>query len=222
MTVIQTVEMVEIRLMNKRVSPTGQGGKKKKITPLAAEVAKIPTVRKIYSHGIHEGAKSEERSSADQRESYRLGVYEDIDVLNHSGERASRPKLLATVLIFRANDTDARDTVDNRVYLPMRAKSKKDGGGVPPTAQGTEKGEKDQESQHGLGRPSGGDADHNRVQKVEGNQEGRAPCVVLRYGCGCCVFAVVVWIRVVEMGGPYIVFARRRRVTRIGAGLSMW
>jgi hypothetical protein len=106
MSVIQTVEMVEIRLMNKWVSPTGQRRTKK--APLAGEVAKIPTTRKIDSHGIHESAKSEERSGADQRESYRLCVYKDIDVLNYSGEHASRLSLLATVLMpmFHANDTD--------------------------------------------------------------------------------------------------------------------
>jgi len=119
MSVIQTVEMVEIRLMNKWVSP----------------------------NGIHESAKSEERSSADQRESYRLCVYKDIDVLSYSGEHASRPSLLATVLMlmFHANDTDTRDPIDNRINLPMRAKSEKDGSGIPPAAQSAEKGKKDQE-----------------------------------------------------------------------------
>lgn len=135
----------------------------------------------LYSHGIHESAKSKERSGADQRESYRLRVHKDIDVLCHCGERASRPSpLLATVLMFHGNDANARGPIDNRIYLPMRAKSEKDGGGIPPSTQGAEKGEKDQESEHGLRRPSGGDTDHNGVQKVEGNQEGRTPCVVLR------------------------------------------
>ena len=192
MSVIQTVEMVEIRFMNKRVSPTGQRGTKKKGT-ISGRSGEIPTARKIYSHGIHESAKSEERSGADQHESYRLGVHKDIDALCHCGERASRPSLLlATVSMFHGNDADARGPIDNRIYLPMRAKSEKDGGEIPPSTQGAEKGEKDQECQHGLRRPSGGDTDHNGVQKVEGNQEGRTPCVVLRYGCRCCVFAVVV------------------------------
>ena len=105
----------------------------------------------FYSHGIHEGAKSKERSGADQRESYRLRVHKDIDVLCHSDERASRPSLLlATVLMFHGNDADARGAIDNRIYLPMGAKSEKDGGGIPPSTQGAEEGEKDQESEHGL------------------------------------------------------------------------
>jgi hypothetical protein len=49
-SVIQPMEMVEIRFMNERVSPTGSEKKKR---TLAAKLVEIKT----YSHGVHENAK---------------------------------------------------------------------------------------------------------------------------------------------------------------------
>jgi hypothetical protein len=49
-SVIQPMEMVEIRFMNERVSPTGPEKKKR---TLAAKLVEIKT----YSHGVHENAK---------------------------------------------------------------------------------------------------------------------------------------------------------------------
>jgi hypothetical protein len=54
-SVIQPVEMVEIRFMNERVSPTGPE-KKREISGAAS--GKIPiAIKNPYSHGVHENAK---------------------------------------------------------------------------------------------------------------------------------------------------------------------
>jgi hypothetical protein len=162
MSVIQPVQMVEICFMNERVSP----------------------------NRVHESAKYEESSRADRCESYRLRVHKDIDASDYSGEHPSRLTLLTVLLMFHANDSDARHSVDNWIYLPMCAKSEHGSGPIPPPPQGAEKCEKHQESEYGLGGPSRGNADDNRVQKVEGHQEGgTASSVVLRYRCWCCIFA---------------------------------
>lgn len=53
MPVVQPVEMVEIRLMNERVSPTGP--EKKKISGATRGKSQLPS--KSYSHGVHENAE---------------------------------------------------------------------------------------------------------------------------------------------------------------------
>jgi hypothetical protein len=114
----------------------------------------------------------------------------------------------------------------------MRAQPEKRGGAIPPPAQGAEEREEHQEREHGFRGPSRGDANHNRVQKVEGHQKGGATVQAIvaiaiaitiilrvRYGCQCCVFAAIVCIRAsAGAWGPRIVLGYevggRGRVTR--------
>lgn len=107
-SVIQPVEMVKIRLVEKRVSPTGPRANKKKKNE--NEIKAISgrsksgnrEMARFNSHGIDESAKYEECSAADQRESCRLRVDKDIDPSDHSREHVWRPGLLlaAAVLAF--------------------------------------------------------------------------------------------------------------------------